>query len=178
MPTSTKKDFLRNATRTQRQLAKRFRVSLSFVQDLLKRYREDGTVEPRPHDGGSSAKLNPEQVQLVISLVAADNDATLVELREQLWQDTEVQVSRATVGRIVQVLKLSRKKTLRASERDSQRVQQLRVEYWQQMGAVSWKDLVFVDETGSNLAMSRRYARSLIDVPMEVVQTNAAAISP
>ena len=30
----------------QRQLAKRFRVSLSFVENLLKRYRSDGTVEP------------------------------------------------------------------------------------------------------------------------------------
>lgn len=95
---------------SQRQLAKRFRVSLSFVQDLLKRYREAGTVEPRPHGGGSPPKLNPEQVELVASLVEADNDATLAELREQLWQNTRVQVSRATIGRTVQTLKLSRKK--------------------------------------------------------------------
>jgi len=48
-----------------------------------------------------------------------------------------------------------------ATERDSERVQQLRVEYWQVIGAVNEDDLVFVDETGSNLAMTRRYARSL-----------------
>ncbi len=46
---------------TQRQLAKRFRVSLSFVQNLLKRYRIDGTVEPREHGGGQPAKLSLEQ---------------------------------------------------------------------------------------------------------------------
>jgi transposase len=40
-------------------------------------------------------------------------------------------------------------------------VQQLRVQYWREIGAVSLEDLVFVDETGSNLAMTRRYARSL-----------------
>jgi transposase len=39
-------------------------------------------------------------------------------------------------------------------------VQQLRVEYWQVIGEVNIADLVFVDETGSNLAMTRRYARS------------------
>jgi transposase len=40
-------------------------------------------------------------------------------------------------------------------------VQQLRVEYWHEIGAVNLEDLVFVDETGSNLAMTRRYARSV-----------------
>ena len=55
---------------------------------------------------------------------------------------------------------LPEKKTLRATERDSERVQQLRVEYWHEIGAVNLEDLVFVDETGSNLAMTRRYARS------------------
>ncbi len=40
-------------------------------------------------------------------------------------------------------------------------MQQLRVQYWQEIGAVKLADLVFVDETGSNLGMRRRYARSL-----------------
>ena len=40
-------------------------------------------------------------------------------------------------------------------------MQQLRVEYWHEIGKVDLADLVFVDETGSNLAMTRRYARSL-----------------
>lgn len=40
-------------------------------------------------------------------------------------------------------------------------MQRLRVEYWHTIGAVKLSDLVFVDEAGVNLAMSRRYARSL-----------------
>ena len=40
-------------------------------------------------------------------------------------------------------------------------MQQLRVEYWHEIGKVKLEDLVFIDETGSNLAMTRRYARSL-----------------
>jgi len=39
-------------------------------------------------------------------------------------------------------------------------VQRLRVEYWHNLGEVKLADLVFVDESGVNLAMSRRYARS------------------
>ncbi|WP_148297937.1 transposase [Synechocystis sp. PCC 7509] len=37
----------------------------------------------------------------------------------------------------------------------------MRVEYWHEIEAVNLEDLVFVDETGSNLAMTRRYARSV-----------------
>lgn len=40
-------------------------------------------------------------------------------------------------------------------------MQLLRVQYWHEIGEVKLENLVFVDETGSNLAMTRRYARSL-----------------
>lgn len=96
---------------SQRQLAKRFSVSLSFIQDLLKRSREDGTIAPREHGGGASAKLNDEQVALVVRLVEDDNDAILVELCERLEQHSGVRVSRATMGRLTQKLLLTRKKS-------------------------------------------------------------------
>jgi len=96
---------------SQRQLAKRFSVSLSFIQDLLKRYREDKTIESRAHKGGGSTKLNDEQVALVVKLVEDDNDAILVELCERLEQQSGVRVSRATMGRITQKLCLTRKKS-------------------------------------------------------------------
>ena len=95
---------------SQRQLAKRFRVSLTFIENLLKRYRTDGTVEPRAHGGGQVAKLSPEQETGLASLVEEDNDAILVELCNRLEQRVGVRVSRATMGRIVQKLKLTRKK--------------------------------------------------------------------
>lgn len=65
---------------SQRQLAKRFRVSLSFVQNLLKRYRIDGTVKPREHGGGQPAKLSPEQEAVLATLVEEDNDAIKVSV--------------------------------------------------------------------------------------------------
>lgn len=85
-------------------------VSLSFIENLLKRYRQDGTVEARAHGGGRSAKLSIEQEAVLITLVEEDNDAILIELCERLEQRVGVRVSRATMGRIVQKLKLTRKK--------------------------------------------------------------------
>jgi len=53
---------------SQRQLAKRFRVSLTFIENLLKRYRIDGTAEPRAHGGGRSAGSDMEVVVRLKSL--------------------------------------------------------------------------------------------------------------
>lgn len=95
---------------SQRQLAKRFRVSLTFIENLFKRDSADGTVDPRPHGGGRAAKLSPEQEAVLATLVEEDNDAILVELCGRLEQRVGVRISRATMGRIVQKLKLTRKK--------------------------------------------------------------------
>ncbi|MEH1868990.1 MAG: helix-turn-helix domain-containing protein [Nostoc sp.] len=86
------------------------RVSLTFIQKLLKRYRSSGTVEPKAHGGGNRAKLSSEQMALVVALVEEDNDAILVELCERLKERTGVKVSRSTMGRITQKLNLTRKK--------------------------------------------------------------------
>jgi transposase len=103
-------DAYNNKEGSQRQLAKQFSVSLSFVQSLLRRFRFCGTVEPKPHSGGQSAKLNSEQIVLVAVLVEEDNDAILVELCDRLQQRTGVKISRATMGRITKKLNLTRKK--------------------------------------------------------------------
>ena len=102
---------------------------MSFIEKLLKRYRLDGTVEARAHGGGRAAKLSVEQQTVLVTLVEENNDAILIELCERLKQRVGARVSGATMGRIVQKLKLTRKKTLHASVRDTERVQQLRMEY-------------------------------------------------
>ena len=41
-----------NQEGSMRQLAARFRLSLSCGRDLLTRYRTTGSVAPKPHGGG------------------------------------------------------------------------------------------------------------------------------
>lgn len=53
------------------------------------------------------------------------------------------------------------KKTLHAAEKESERVQKKRVEFWQKIRDIPTEDLVFLDESGVNLAMLRIYARAL-----------------
>jgi transposase len=46
---------------SQRQIAKRFCVALSFVQKLLKQYRQTQSISPQTHRCGGQLKLLPEQ---------------------------------------------------------------------------------------------------------------------
>ena len=67
---------------SERQIAKRFRVSVSFVTRLLQRRRDAGTLAPKPHGGGPRLVLGfPEQVRLAMR-IAEHPDATLNQLKE------------------------------------------------------------------------------------------------
>jgi transposase len=54
----------------------------------------------------------------------------------------------------------SKKKTVHAAERDTPRVDQARREYRQQVAQYAFARLKFVDESGLNIAMTRRYGRA------------------
>ncbi|MFZ4640963.1 MAG: winged helix-turn-helix domain-containing protein [Nodosilinea sp.] len=58
------------------------------------------------------------------ALAEADKDETLDQLRQRLAVETSVSISRATMGRILQQLGLTRKKALHNPEAESPRVQQ------------------------------------------------------
>ncbi len=95
---------------SQRQLAERFSVALSFVQKLLKQYRQTGNIAPQAHGGGGQLKLTPEQLGILANLIETNNDATLEELGHLLTEKTGVVVSRATMGRMTQRLNITVKK--------------------------------------------------------------------
>jgi transposase len=97
---------------SMRQLATRFRLSLSCVRDLLLRYRATGDVAPQPHGGGYPAKLDVTGLETLKTLVHATPDATLQELRTRLATTQQVMVSPATISRALTKLGLPRKKTL------------------------------------------------------------------
>jgi transposase len=97
---------------SMRQLAARFRLSLSCVRDLLTRYHTTGDVAPQPHGGGYPAKLDAAGLEALKTLVHATPDATLQELRTRLATTQQLTVSSATISRALTKLGLPRKKNL------------------------------------------------------------------
>lgn len=86
---------------SQRQLAKQFDVALSFIQKLIKQYRETGNVEPKKRTKQTPTKLNDAQLKVLEKLVEENHDATLDELSQILHEQTGVLISRATVDRML-----------------------------------------------------------------------------
>jgi len=97
---------------SQRQLAKQFRVALSFVEKLLKQRRETGNIAPIVRTKQTPTKLNAEQLMVLKQIVEITNDATLDELRYQLKQQTGVLIGRSTVARMLTRLNLTVKKNI------------------------------------------------------------------
>ena len=107
---------------SQRQLAKRFGVTLSFIEKRLKQRRETGSIAPKVRTQQTPTKLNEANLAILRQLVEAHNDATLEELRNLLKQATGIQVGRSTIDRMLKKLNLTlkKKRSTRAKKRPSE----------------------------------------------------------
>jgi transposase len=85
-----------NENTSIRKLAQRFQVAKSFIQKLLKQYRETGLIEPLPQGGSPPSLIQEEQLITLIEIIENNNDATLEELCDLFQDKTSIKVSRAT----------------------------------------------------------------------------------
>jgi transposase len=151
-----------------RKLAKRFCVSFSFVRRLVKRFRKFGIVDPEPHGGGATPKLDPAHLGILREVSDANKDATLAELSDLFFERTKIRVSGSTIARKLKRLRISRKKkTFHATERDTPEVQKEREEFQRDMVNLPVEELIVVDEAGVNIGMARTYGRSSIGTRVE-----------
>jgi hypothetical protein len=73
-----------------------------------------------------------------------------------------VGLSESAMCRFLQKEKLTRKKkTLRASQAGTEKNQQSRVDYWEEIRDVKPENLIFIDEMAILLGIMREYGRSL-----------------
>ncbi len=93
---------------SQREIAERFDVGQSTLSGWLRLLEERGTLTPGKPTG-RPRKLTPEQEELVPRLLERRNDLTLDELADDL-AEYEIDVSRQTVGRVLQRMGWTRKK--------------------------------------------------------------------
>ena len=86
---------------SQQELAEWWGVSRSWLQKVIRRWRETGQVQAAPYRHGPVSRVNPQRLT---TLVAAHPEDTLAELGRRL------RVSAPTVCRWLQRLGLPRKK--------------------------------------------------------------------
>lgn len=132
-----------------------FRVSLSGVHYLLKKYQKTGSYFDRPRCG--RPKIIPEQaLQLINSWLVDNDEITTTELMHRLA--SIVTASRATVGRARLSLGWTSKVT-RYCQLIRQANKQKRLEFCQQLlsSGENFNNIIFTDESMVILAPSKRH---------------------
>jgi len=135
------------------EVAEQFRVSPAFVRRLKQRFRQTGSLAPKPGGHGPARKLVAHE-EALRQAVRERPDATPAEHRERL----KLPAARVTVWRTLRRLGLTRKKkATHASERDRPDVAEARRHWPEKLAGVAPNELVFLDETGANTAMQRTH---------------------
>jgi transposase len=99
---------------SQGEVAALFGVSRTWVKKLLRQRRETGSLAPKPHGGGQSPKLEAKKEEAVRSYILdVKNDASLAEVQSYVARRWKLELSEATVSRLLARLGLPRKKNLR-----------------------------------------------------------------
>src|SRR6476469_1869698 len=84
--------------RSRRAAAAHFRVSVSFVVNLVKAFRVRGSLAPKPSGGRRHAKLEPHRAFL-LEKVAKKADITMLELAAELAAATCEKADPASLSR-------------------------------------------------------------------------------
>ncbi|PSB26237.1 IS630 family transposase [Chlorogloea sp. CCALA 695] len=143
-----------------RKLAAKFDVSKAFVQRLLKQKKLTGEVQPQKQGGRMRSQMQEYSTQIV-QMVENYPDLTLSEYCEYWGETYGLWVSTSTMCRALQKQQLTRKKRRYAAlKQQRSRVQKLRGEYWERVKDIEPYSLVFLDETGVLLGLTRTHARS------------------
>lgn len=143
---------------TYAEIAARFGVGEATVSRLLRRERERGNLEPKPWAGGPSPTISDEELTKLRELVARHPDGTLDDFCDAWEKQTGTRVSKATMGRSVRRAGLTRKrKRFRPSERERPDVEKKREAFVTEVQSKDAERLVFLDESGCNIAMAPSY---------------------
>jgi transposase len=138
------------------EIVQLFGVSLATIKRYIKQRRGTGHLRRKPIPGHPPQKSAPLQTQIVEQL-EAHADATL-QMHCDLWEHTSgVRVSISTMSGVIRRVGWTRKKkTLGATERNEDARAAWR-EHCQNLDA---KQLVVIDECGSNIGLTPLYARA------------------
>jgi transposase len=138
-----------------RSIAHTFGVDPSTVIRLLRRRRQAGTLEPKPHGGGPPPALNEDDHRRLDELIREQPDITLNELKRR----GGFTCSLKTLWRAVRRRRLTfKKKSLHADQRDRPEVQEKRRAFRRKVRRIEAERLIFVDETGITTTMTPAYA--------------------
>ena len=134
------------------QISRVLRVGKSSIWRLLKQEKETGSVEPRYQ--GKPSTITPEQRQEMFKLVEEKPDVTLEEIRKQL----NLAIKKSQISNLLHKAGYHyKRKMIYAHERDREDVLAKREEWADKQKKMDISRLVFLDESGVNIDLTRLY---------------------
>lgn len=94
---------------SQTEAAKKYSVSLSFVQKLMRRVRETGSLASKPHTGGSTRRL-AQADEIIRAEVKRTPDIRLTDLCERVESHTGLWSEASMMSRELKRLGITLKK--------------------------------------------------------------------
>jgi transposase len=94
---------------SRRAAAERFKTAASSAVNVLKRWQDTGSVEPKPRGGFRHGKLKPHR-EFILGVVAERPDITMPELAQVLLAAKDVKIDPSNLSKFLIGCGLSYKK--------------------------------------------------------------------
>jgi len=159
------KRMLEDGKFTQKEIAASMyvcRQTISKIQDNIYKGIEFISATTKRKETVRQKKLKfDNEEQIIYNSIACNNTLTQKELKNKLQLANAKDISVPTICRKLKRIGITRKRlSLIPSERNSQQNIDLRAIYAQDITRINNENLVFLDETGFNLHLSRKYGYS------------------
>ena len=141
--------------KSRKEVIEFFGISLSTLKRYLRQRKQRGNTQAKKSPGRPPVKQTLLRETLLTQLEMYP-DATLQEHCDLWAERSGMKVSIMTMSRAIASLKWTRKKTLEASERKEEE----RLLWREQVKDLDSEKFVFLDESGSSIALTRMYARA------------------
>lgn len=165
MPISYSNDFrlkiieeIKENNHTKTQIAKRFRVSRSFVYNLWARFKKTGSYEAKPRGNTTPPKVDAIGEEHIREWLSNEPDLTLRDLCERYDEHFNILMGKSSMDRALKRMKMTYKKSLYDPKKYSERVEKLRIEYTEEIEKIDRDRLFFIDEMGANMNHSPLYS--------------------
>ncbi len=99
----------KNGEGSIQKLAKRFKVSIYFIFTLLKRFKQTGSLEPKPYNGGRKPAIDETGQNFIREIISEQPDLTLEEICIE-YNKHFAPVTRSTIDRTLTRMNITRKK--------------------------------------------------------------------
>ena len=151
-----------NGEGTILELARRFKVGEASVNRWLSRKRKTGSVEPSAMGGARRPRIIQDEGEKFLEQVLQDvPDSTLAELTLAYQEEFGVSVSAETVRKALKNMGYTKKKAnFRSPKVEREDVIEKQRKFVETMQDLKAEQIVFLDESGVNTAMNRKYGWS------------------